>query len=265
MKAHKVINVYFENFFLLDMWFLILYNVIIKTKEKFYHPLCFKGESMTLDTENLINSIMESMERIEFVKSDDLPNIDLYMDQVTTFMERNLGNTTRNKGEDKILTKTMINNYAKNNLLPPPDKKKYSKEHILVLIMIYYFKNILSFNDIQLLLNPLTDRYFDKMPDFSLKDVYDEVAKFEMDHIEDMKKDVYAKYEEASKTFEDREKDQEFLQMFAFICSLLFDVYVKKLLIEKILDEYSAKLEKEKQEAMRKNKAKPSPKRPRKR
>ena len=83
---------------------------------------------MTIDTEDLLNSIMASLDRIAFVRSGDIPNIDLYMDQVTTFMDRNLANTTRFKNEDKVLTKTMINNYAKNDLLPPPIKKKYSKE-----------------------------------------------------------------------------------------------------------------------------------------
>ena len=92
---------------------------------------------------------MESLERIRYVNLDDIPNIDLYMDQVTTFMDNKLQSTTRNPGEDKILTKTMINNYAKNDLLPPPVKKKYSREHMMILIMIYYFKGVLSFSDIQ--------------------------------------------------------------------------------------------------------------------
>ena len=84
---------------------------------------------MTINTEDLINSIIESLGRIDYIKPEDIPNIDLYMDQVTTFMDRKLKNTTRNPSEDKILTKTMINNYAKNDLLPPPVKKKYTKEH----------------------------------------------------------------------------------------------------------------------------------------
>ena len=76
------------------------------------------------------------------------------MDQVTTFMEENLASTKRHE-DDKILTKTMINNYAKNKLLPPPEKKRYSREHLLMLIFIYYFKNILSISDIQTLLGPM--------------------------------------------------------------------------------------------------------------
>ena len=70
--------------------------------------------------------------------------------------------------DDKILTKTMINNYAKNKLLPPPVKKKYSPEHMMLLVFIYYFKNILSITDIQTLLAPITDRYFGTESGFSI-------------------------------------------------------------------------------------------------
>ena len=77
------------------------------------------------------------------VQPEEIPNIDLYMDQVTTFMEEHLKNTRRYE-EDKVLTKTMINNYAKNNLLPPPVKEIF-QEHMLMLIFIYYFKSLLSF------------------------------------------------------------------------------------------------------------------------
>ena len=77
---------------------------------------------MTIDKDDLLNSIMESLDRIQHIKSEDIPGIDLYMDQVTTFMESRLKNTSRNPESDKVLTKTMINNYAKNDLLPPPVK-----------------------------------------------------------------------------------------------------------------------------------------------
>ena len=82
---------------------------------------------------------MAYLDSVTRINPSDIPAIDLYMDQVTTFMDTHLSASKR-FGEDKILTKTMINNYAKNNLLPPPEKKKYSKNHILLLIFIYYFK-----------------------------------------------------------------------------------------------------------------------------
>ena len=78
---------------------------------------------MTIDKDNMIESILNSLSRIDYIKSEDIPNIDLYMDQVTTFMDAHLSASKRYP-DDKILTKTMINNYAKNDLLPPPLKKK---------------------------------------------------------------------------------------------------------------------------------------------
>ena len=104
---------------------------------------------MTIDMNDMLNSILNELSHLQYVHPGDIPNIDLYMDQVTTFMEEQLAHSKRYQ-EDKILTKTMINNYAKNNLLPSPVKKRYSKEHLLVLIFIYYFKNILSINILNL-------------------------------------------------------------------------------------------------------------------
>lgn len=191
---------------------------------------------MTIDEKDLLNSILDSLARIEYIKPEELPNIDLYMDQVTTFMDAQLSVSKRHP-EDKILTKTMINNYAKNNLLPPPVKKKYSKEHLLALIFIYYFKNILSIGDIQAILNPLTEKYFASDLNFNLEDIYSEVFRLEESEILNMQKDLTRKYQTSQQTFSELpEAEQEELQRFSFICMLSFDVYLKKQLIEKLID-----------------------------
>ena len=80
---------------------------------------------------NEILNLLRSIQNIDYITPDEIPQIDLYMDQVTTFMDEHLRSSKRFE-EDKILTKTMINNYTKNNLLPPPVKKKYSSEHMPV-------------------------------------------------------------------------------------------------------------------------------------
>ena len=194
---------------------------------------------MTLDTGDLINSIMQSLGRISFIKPEDIPNIDLYMDQVTSFIDSRLKNTARFQDKERILTKTMINNYAKNDLLPPPVKKKYNKEHVLLLIFIYYFKNVLTINDIQRLLNPIVDRYYGKAEDMDIASIYSEALKLGEDQVEAPKKDVMEKYAQSKETFSDIEEGEEkdSLQLFSFLCMLILDVYVKKLLIEKIIDE----------------------------
>ena len=186
----------------------------------------------------MLNSILESLSRIDYIHSGEIPNIDLYMDQVTTFMEKQLESTKRYP-QDKILTKTMINNYAKNDLLPPPVKKKYSKEHVLILIFIYYFKNILSIRDIDLLLKPLTEKYFGKDADFDLSSVYEEVCQMEKNRVQSVQDDITALWAQASESYADApEEDREMLQLFAFICSLSFDVYIKKQIIEKVIDSF---------------------------
>ena len=67
---------------------------------------------MVIDKKDMLGSILSSIERIDYVKPEDIPNIDLYMDQVTTFMEEQLASSKRYE-DDKVLTKTMINNNPK--------------------------------------------------------------------------------------------------------------------------------------------------------
>lgn len=192
---------------------------------------------MTIDTKDILNSILASISRIDYIKPDEIPGIDLYMDQVTTFMENHLSSSKRHP-EDKVLTKTMINNYAKNHLLPPPVKKKYSREHILMLTFIYYFKNIMSINDIQVLLGPIAEEFFPGNGSLKLQEVYQEIMDLELEQIEPLIKDVTKKFNKARSSFSNAdEKEQDFLQKFSFICMLSFDVYVKKQVIENLIDQ----------------------------
>ena len=199
---------------------------------------------MTIDKNDLLNSMLESLSRINFIKSGDIPNIDLYMDQVTSFMEKQLKSTKRYE-DDKILTKTMINNYAKNDLLPAPEKKKYSKEHLLLLTFIYYFKNVLSMKDIEMVLGPIIDNYFQSKKGINIASVYDEVCSLGIERTHMLPDNIREMYESAMDTFTDvPEQDRELLQHFSFLCSLVLDVYVKKLLIEKLIDEMPIPTEK---------------------
>lgn len=188
-------------------------------------------------TNEMIN-LIRSMQNIDYITPDELPNIDLYMDQVTTFMDEHLRSSKRFE-DDKILTKTMINNYTKNNLLPPPVKKKYSNEHMLLLIFIYYLKNFLSISDIQNILGPLSERFFDSGDGISMRDIYEEIVSLGRENIDSQAKDIIRKLKKSSESFEDVKdpEDKQFLSTFAFICMLSFDVWVKKTIIENIIDD----------------------------
>lgn len=187
--------------------------------------------------EERLNEMLARLDRLSHIKASQIPEIPLYMDQVTTFMEEHLKNFKRSE-EDKVLTKTMINNYAKNNLLPPPDKKKYSKEHMLLLIFIYYYKNLLSISDIETLLAPVTEKHFQTSSPVSLEDIYNQVFALRDEQKKRLEEDIDQKFQAAKGTFLDAPEDErEFLQLFAFISELAFDVYLKKLVIESLVDQ----------------------------
>ena len=77
--------------------------------------MCFEVIFVGNDLKDFLAQLQEKLKSIDYVKTEDIPNIGLYMDQVTTFMDEQL-EACKRYDDDKILTKTMINNYAKNNL-----------------------------------------------------------------------------------------------------------------------------------------------------
>lgn len=181
-----------------------------------------------------IKELIKEWVRLDYIRPEDIPSIELYMDQVTTFMDQELANTKR-FDSDKTLTKTMINNYTKNHLLHPSVKKKYSKEHLFLLIYIYYFKNSLSISDIQSILKPMIDRYAKDT------DAMDHIYKtiFDAEHIQfkQILQSIDATHNLSKSLFLDYPKEeQEYLNDFALLALLSYDIYLKKKLMEKIID-----------------------------
>lgn len=98
----------------------------------------------------------EKMEQYDFVPWERLPEIDLYMDQVITYMDRQLG-SFQDAPKNKLLTSSMINNYVKDKVLERPEQKKYSKEHLAMLTIICMLKPILAIPDVASLLRYLLE------------------------------------------------------------------------------------------------------------
>ena len=193
---------------------------------------------MIIDTDDLLNSIKESFENIKYVRSEEIPDIDLYMDQVTTFLDEKLKSSARNpKDEEKLVTKTMINNYAKTDVIPAPVKKKYTRDHLFLIIFVYYYKNFLQINDVKTLLDPIRENFLDSKGDFGIEDVYKEVFDNIHESFVKIESDVTKDYEIAMKSFEDApESEREYLKIFNLISKISIDIYVKKLLVEKMID-----------------------------
>ncbi len=172
--------------------------------------------------ENEILNILKEYIEIEDIRADKIPNIELYMDQVTTFIEDNLKYYKRND-EQKIMTKTMINNYIKDKILDPPTKKKYNKNHLILLILIYYLKPILSINDIGLIL---------KNKQGYIADIYDKFIDYKK--ISDNK--FYNDMENFIKDIQKNEDDD--ISLILFLLNIINEASQRKYLAEKIIDLY---------------------------
>lgn len=195
---------------------------------------------MIVDTEEILDEVLGRMKEVLGVRYNDIPNIDLYVDQVTTFFNDKLKFSLRNGGEkkEKIITKTMINNYAKNELMPPPVKKKYSREHMMILIFIYYFKSFMSINDIGILLKPLEEEYFGNEGAKSLGEIYETIFGAGEERLSVVEEDLRDKFKVTREMFPDMpDEEAEYLRLFSYVCFLSYDVFVKKMLIERLIDE----------------------------
>ena len=193
-------------------------------------------------TKQRLRKILTNLNALDYIKPDSVPDIALYMDQLTTFMDSELASCKRYEN-DKLLTKTMINNYTKNDLLPPPEKKKYSKDHLHLLIFIYYLKSFLSISDIQAILEPMTEKFHVRDCAYTLDDIYREIYDTEVEQSGDVARDIIRRFLQAGKKFQDApvsDEDRDYLQMFSFICMLSFDIYVKKQIIEQLVDGMTA-------------------------
>ena len=144
-------------------------------------------------TEFNIDNYINSQKSSNNINLNDFPEIDLYMDQVMQLFESKLSYTKRND-DDKVLTKTMINNYAKGNLLMKIKNKKYTKNHLILMGLIYNLKGALSLTDIKTILTPIVDS-FEKEQEYPLNDVYQSFLDIYDLNLEDLKSSSNKIYE----------------------------------------------------------------------
>lgn len=194
-----------------------------------------------------MSRIIDEVLLFEEVPLNDIPDIDLYVDQVNAFIDKKLAHLKRHD-KDKLLTKTMINNYTKAGLLMPPGKKKYSREHIALLILIYSSKHILSINDISMLFEPLLSpgegkpRYADDELRDWIDRIYALTQAINHDHAHDFSSVCAGKLEAVQAMTADIEcEDSELLQWFLMVMFLVSQAAMQKRLAEKIVDQYFKK------------------------
>lgn len=101
--------------------------------------------------ENLEEKIAEwgeSLLLFHLPRWEELPEIELYMDQVITLVDQYLSSVIH-RDKHSLLTPSMVNNYVKNGMIPAPKKKRYTKKHVAFLIAITLLKQVLTINEIK--------------------------------------------------------------------------------------------------------------------
>lgn len=193
---------------------------------------------MNFSTENL-EEFLISINLDNKIDSSKIPDIDLYIDQVIQLFENNLDHVKRNP-TDKILTKTMINNYSKDKLLFQNKNKKYSKNHILLMILIYDLKQILSIADIKRLFTPMTETLSENESEFNLNSIYDEYLLLKQNEIDREKELLNSILNEVNNLCEkDTIKNYEdYKELLLITLTLLNSASLNKRIAEKIIDTY---------------------------
>ena len=160
----------------------------------------------------LMQQVIEEVLRDADLRSQDIPAIDLYLDQILSLVADNRA-TASSYYQDKPLTKTMVNNYSKDGLIKPVKGKKYAKEHIVQMLLVYALKSSMSIGEIKRMLTGVDDS--ENFTDGDLIACYDRYLDQKED-VRDMSRDVVERLlREQSLAIED---DRDFL---VFLLSLI--------------------------------------------
>lgn len=184
------------------------------------------------DIDNYINSQKSSNN----INLDDFPEIDLYMDQVMQLFESKLSYTKR-YDNDKVLTKTMINNYAKGNLLMKIKNKKYTKNHLILMGLIYNLKGAISLTDIKTILTPIIDSC-EKENNYPLYDVYKSFLNIYDLNLDELKSSSNKIDKNIKQIINVEDNDMgDYEEKFLLICAYVSMSNLYRRMSEKIIDE----------------------------
>ena len=191
------------------------------------------------------NELMEKFRELNLQNQltlEEIPELDLYMDQVTQLFDSKFNDSKRNE-DDKALTKTMVNNYAKGKLLMSIKNKKYSKEHLILMSLIYNLKGGLSISDIKSSLNQIVTT-FESGGEYPIRELYSLYLEQYNEDLNDVEKTIEAKINNIENMMgnENIEVDQEFQKNFLLLSSFVNMSNMYRRMGEKLIDEYFNKL-----------------------
>ncbi|UWG96608.1 DUF1836 domain-containing protein [Dehalobacter sp. DCM] len=189
--------------------------------------------------EAILEELIEELSLPEDILITEIPDLELYMEQLTTFIDNKL-ESQKDRGQDKVLTKTMINNYTKAGIVMPPVNKKYNKRHIMLLLLIYNLKNILSIKDIKSLFGPVLNNIATPEDDLiSLEDIYATFLEVKNIELACFRQGLPEKANRIKAMTASSDKgNKETAELFLIVIMLAAQADAHKKLAEKIIEKY---------------------------
>jgi len=189
--------------------------------------------------EEFIKNTIEEYVSKGKINANDFPEMEIYMDQAETFLNKELGIYKKNE-KDKVITKTMIGNYVKHNMMPRPVNKKYSKDHLIMLSLIYYLKGTFQMEEIEKIIKPLIENYNSEFDDkIDLTALYEGILGVQAKEQDSLAQSVTNMIEESKYHLRETElSDDDMLELFMLIVNLSMKADAQKFLAHKLLQEY---------------------------
>jgi hypothetical protein len=198
--------------------------------------------------EEFVKNMLEDYISGGKISGNDFPDMEIYMDQAETFLNRELVIYKKSE-KDKVITKTMIGNYVKHNMLPRPVNKKYSKDHMILLTLIFYLKGTFQMEEIEKIVKPLIENYnseFDEKIDMTA--LYNGILAVQEKEQELLAQSINGMIEESKHQLKETElSDDDMLELFMLIVNLSMKADAQKFLAHKLLQEYIMKPKQKKQ------------------
>lgn len=187
------------------------------------------------------NAIEEYVSKSK-IRENDFPDMEIYMDQAETFLNREL-DVYKKSEKDKVITKTMIGNYVKHNMLPRPVNKKYTKDHMILLTLIYYLKGTFQMEEIERIVKPLIENYNSEFDDkIDLSALYKGILAVQGKDQELLAESISSMIDESKYQLKETElSDDDMLELFMLIVNLSMKADAQKFLAHKLLKEYILK------------------------
>ena len=205
--------------------------------------------------EEYLKTQLIKLKEAGLITTQDLPDMDLYIDQVSTVFQKFLDKLDGSLA-DKYVTKPMINNYAKRGLIARPDGKRYTRDHMVMIAMVIYLRSIFKMEDISKIMKPLIDNYSSEYDDtISPELVYSLAQKA----TENSRQEFFSGIDESVSVMKSQIEDTDLaddqsMEVLVLILTLAMRAEMEKYLADRLMKVYFEQPEKERKEKPKKQK-----------